>query len=59
MPSILNINRFHFMKKEILEALINLFSIISVYYKKLSEEEALNFIEIFLETEYHLENISD
>jgi ABC transport system ATP-binding/permease protein len=47
------------MKKEILESLIHLFSIISMYYKGLSEEEALNFIEVFLETEYHLENISD
>jgi len=47
------------MKKEILEALIKLFSIISVLYKKLSKEESLNFIEIFLETEYHLENVID
>ena len=47
------------MKKEILEALIKLFSIISVQYRKLSKEESLNFIEIFLETEYHLENIID
>ncbi|MDF1549725.1 MAG: ATP-binding cassette domain-containing protein [Bacteroidales bacterium] len=47
------------MKKEILEALIHLFSIISVFYKGLSEDEALNFIEVFLESEYHLENVSD
>ncbi len=47
------------MKKEILEALIKLFSIISVLYKKLSKEESLNFIETFLETEYHLENVID
>ena len=47
------------MKKEILEALLKLFSLISVQYKKLSKEESFNFIEIFLETEYHLENVID